>query len=150
VIDINGVAHIYLTVSNWQECRRFYEELLPFLGMKRVFSGEDNLYYVGGRTAVGIGRCDPAFANERFRQGNVGLHHICFRARSREDIESAYAFLASQNAKIIHPPEEGPWAPGYYSLLFEDPAGIRLEINHVPGKGVFDEGRSFNPAGDYH
>ena len=27
-------------------------------------------------------------------------------------------------------------APGYYSVLFEDPDGIRLEVNHVPGKGL--------------
>ena len=30
------------------------------------------------------------------------------------------------------------WAPGYYSILFEDPDGIRLELNHVPGRGLFD------------
>jgi hypothetical protein len=30
--------------------------------------------------------------------------------------------------------------PGYYSVLFEDPDGIRLEVNHVPGKGVFEPG----------
>ena len=33
-------------------------------------------------------------------------------------------------------PREDRWAPGYYSLLFEDPDGIRLELNHVPGKGL--------------
>jgi hypothetical protein len=36
----------------------------------------------------------------------------------------------------VHPPEEASWAPGYYSVLFEDPDGIRLEMNHVPGKGL--------------
>ena len=39
------------------------------------------------------------------------------------------------DATIVHPPEDGPWAPGYYSILFEDPDGIRLEANFVPGKG---------------
>ena len=39
-------------------------------------------------------------------------------------------------AKIVHGPEEAMWAPGYYSILFEDPDGIRLEINFVPGKGL--------------
>ena len=39
---------------------------------------------------------------------------------------------------VIRAPQEDGWAPGYYSLLFEDPDGVRLEINHVPGKGVFD------------
>jgi hypothetical protein len=42
-------------------------------------------------------------------------------------------------AKIVHPPEEGAWAPGYYSVLFEDPDGIRLEMNYVPGKGLLEE-----------
>jgi hypothetical protein len=31
--------------------------------------------------------------------------------------------------------------PGYYSVLFEDPDGTRLEINHVPGKGLLAPGR---------
>jgi catechol 2,3-dioxygenase-like lactoylglutathione lyase family enzyme len=149
MIEINGVAHVFLTVSEWDKCRRFYEALLPFLGLKRVFAGEDSVYYVGGRTGVGIGRCDAKHAGERFVQGGVGLHHICFRARSRDDIDRVYTFLTSEHMKIIHAPEEGPWAPGYYSVLFEDPAGVRLEINHVPGKGIFEEGFSFNPAGDY-
>lgn len=33
-------------------------------------------------------------------------------------------------------PEEAGWVAGYYSVLFEDPDGIRLEVNYVPGKGV--------------
>jgi hypothetical protein len=45
--------------------------------------------------------------------------------------------LVEIGAKVVHPPEDGPWAPGYYSVLFEDPDGIRLEVNFVPGKGLF-------------
>jgi catechol 2,3-dioxygenase-like lactoylglutathione lyase family enzyme len=149
MIEINGVAHIVLTVSAWDRCRPFYEALLSFLGLERVFSTDNSLYYVGGRTAVGVGRCDDAHAAQRFVQGGVGLHHVCFRARSRDDVDGVHRFLLAREAKIVHPPEEGPWAPGYYSLLFEDPSGVRLEINHVPGKGVLEKGASFNPAGDY-
>ena len=53
MIEINGMAHIILAVSEWEQCKEFYEALLPFLGLKRVFSGRDSIYYVGGRTAVG-------------------------------------------------------------------------------------------------
>jgi catechol 2,3-dioxygenase-like lactoylglutathione lyase family enzyme len=150
MIEINGVAHVIVTVSDWERCRPFYEALLHFMGLKRVFGGNDSIYYVGGRTAVGVGRCDAAHASRRFVQGGIGLHHVCFRCRSREDVVKAYEFLLEQDAKIIHPPEDGPWAPGYYSVLFEDPAGVRIELNHVPGKGVLEEGAQFNPAGDYH
>ncbi|MBV8449254.1 MAG: VOC family protein [Hyphomicrobiales bacterium] len=149
MIEINGIAHVVLRVSDWAKCRSFYEALLPFLGLKCVFDGKENIYYIGGRTALGVGPCDEEFSGQRFMQGCVGLHHICFRARNRRDVDSLYAFLKELDARIVHPPEEGPWAPGYYSVLFEDPAGIRLELNHVPGKGVFEEGVSFNPAEDY-
>jgi hypothetical protein len=50
---------------------------------------------------------------------------------------------------IVRPPKERPWAPGYYSNLFDGPAGIRLEINHVPGKGALQQGSHFIPAGNY-
>jgi catechol 2,3-dioxygenase-like lactoylglutathione lyase family enzyme len=149
MIEINGMAHVILAVSDWERCRDFYEALLPFLGLKRTFSGQDMIYYVGARTAVGVGRCDGQYAQDRFVQNSVGLHHMCFRARSREDVDAVYTFLKDRQAKIVHPPEEGSWAPGYYSVLFEDPAGIRLEVNFVPGKGVLAEGVSFNPSGDY-
>jgi hypothetical protein len=39
--------------------------------------------------------------------------------------------------------------PDYYNVLFEDPDGIRLEINHVPGAGIFADGTAFNPSEGY-
>jgi catechol 2,3-dioxygenase-like lactoylglutathione lyase family enzyme len=135
-MEINGVAHVILTVSNFEECYPFYEKLLTYLGMKPVMQGEQMLYCVGGRTAVGIMRCDDVYRSEKFQQRRVGLHHVCLRARERKDVDEIYAFLKTMNAKIAHPPEDGPWAPGYYSVLFEDPDGIRIEVNHVPGKGL--------------
>ncbi len=72
----------------------------------------------------------------RIAQTRVGLHHVCFRARERREVDELHDFLVERGAVIVHPPEEGEWAPGYYSLLFEDPDGVRLEINHVPGKGL--------------
>ena len=148
MIEINGVAHTKIAVSNWAACREFYDRLLPFLGMNCVFSGTDFIYYVGGRTALGIGQCDPEYEKERFVQNSVGLHHHCFRARSREDVNKVHAHLIAIGATIVHPPEDGGWAPGYYSVLFEDPVGTRLEVNFVPGQGVLADGASFDPSGD--
>ena len=57
VIEINGMAHVILTVSDFGASRAFYCELLPFLGMKKVYDGNNFVYHVGGRTALGIQRC---------------------------------------------------------------------------------------------
>lgn len=136
MIEINGIAHTFVTVSDFARSRAFYARLLPALGMKPVLDGDGFYYCVGGRTAFGIRACAPEHAGERFVQSRVGLHHLCFRTREREDVDRAYALLRAMDAKIVHPPEDGSWAPGYYSVLFEDPDGIRLELNHVPGKGL--------------
>jgi len=135
-MEINGIAHMFLTVSNFDACLPFYEKLLTFLGMKPVINTDGMLYCVGGRTAVGIVQAQDAHRAERFVQFRVGLHHMCFRARERADVDALHDFLVGIGATIVHAPEDGPWAPGYYSVLFEDPDGIRLEMNHVPGKGL--------------
>lgn len=135
-MEINGVAHVMLTVTDYDRARDFYGKLLPHLGLKPVIDGDGFFYCVGGRTAVGISRCDSRYDGERFQQRRIGLHHVCFRAREREDVDALHAFLPGIGATIVHPPEEASWAPGYYSVLFEDPDGIRIELNHVPGKGL--------------
>src|SRR5712692_8116468 len=38
-------------------------------------------------------------------------------------------------AKIIFPAVPGPFLPGYYSLVCEDPDGIRIEMNYIPDEG---------------
>jgi len=138
-MEINGIAHVFLTVGDFEACQPFYERLLVFLGMKPVMRGDGFLYCVGGRTAVGLQRAAEEHRGERFVQRRVGLHHLCFRAREREDVDRVHELVRELGATVVHPPEEGPWAPGYYSVLFEDPDGIRLEVNHVPGKGLLAE-----------
>ncbi len=47
-----------------------------------------------------------------------------------------HALVQELGANVVRAPETGKWAPGYYSILFEDPDGIRLEVNYIPGKGL--------------
>ncbi len=145
-MEINGIAHIQLTVNDFAACRSFYEKLLGFFEMKPVMDFDGWYYCVGGRTGVVISKCDERFAEERFEQRRIGLHHVCFRARERADVDRVHAFLLEIGAHIVHPPEEAHFAPGYYSVLFEDPDGIRLEVNHVPGRGLLDANAKFGGA----
>jgi catechol 2,3-dioxygenase-like lactoylglutathione lyase family enzyme len=135
-MEVNGIAHTILTAANFERSRAFYRKLLPFLGMKPMIDSDEIYYCVGGRTAVGIRAPAPEHAAAVFEQARVGLHHLCFRARERADVDALHDFLCAMDTRIIRAPREDSWAPGYYSVLFEDPDGIRLEFNHVPGKGL--------------
>ena len=54
-MEVNGIAHIFLTASNFGRSREFYRKLLPFLGMKPVIDTDEVYYCVGGRRC-----CVPA------------------------------------------------------------------------------------------
>ena len=142
-MDISGMAHVILTAGNFKASANFYRKLLPAMGLTIVSDTDEIFYCVGARTALGIRRPDAAHVDERANQWRVGLHHYCFRAKNRETVDEVHELVKSLGGKIVHAPEEGPWAPGYYSVLFEDPDGIRGEVNHVPGKGLLAEGAQF-------
>ena len=137
---LNGIAHIQLTVTNIGRSIPFYRRLLTSMDMTLVSDTPTSLYGVGGRTGITISPADPAHTDERFDQRKPGLHHFCLRMRSREDVDEIYQIAQEIDAKIVHPPQQDGFAPGYYSVLFEDPDGIRIEANHVPGQGLLAPG----------
>jgi catechol 2,3-dioxygenase-like lactoylglutathione lyase family enzyme len=106
-IGINGMAHVILTVSQFPAARAFYGRLLPALGMTPVCDTDKLFYCVGARTAIGIQPAGPAHNGDRFLQSRVGLHHLCLRARSREDVDRLHDLLRQMGAIIIHGPQEG-------------------------------------------
>ena len=137
-IEINGVAHIQLTVNNSLSID-FWRTLCEFMSMSKLIDNKDVHYSIGGRTGVAVRLAPNDKQSVKFDQDTSGLHHICFRARSRKDVELVAEFVSGlEHARMVHPPEEGGrFAPGYYSVLFEDPDGIRVEVNYVPGQGHF-------------
>jgi catechol 2,3-dioxygenase-like lactoylglutathione lyase family enzyme len=148
-VSVNGIAHIQLTVRDPERCVPFWERLCHFLDMKTLIKGEGIVYCIGSRTGILV-RGAPAEKRDRaYDQDRPGLHHFCFRARSREDVDAIHRFAAQElGAKIVHPPEEDArFAPGYYSVLFEDPDGIRVEANFVPGKGHLGDGGRLGEGG---
>ncbi|MEM7219665.1 MAG: VOC family protein [Pseudomonadota bacterium] len=147
-IDVNGIAHIQLTVANPEACVPFWERLCHFLEMRTLVRNDNTVYCIGSRTGILV-RGMPSDKAGAFDQDTPGLHHFCFRARSRDDVDAIYRFVVDElDARIVHGPEEGGhFAPGYYSILFEDPDGIRVEFNHVPGQGHFGTGGRLGPGG---
>lgn len=133
--SINGIAHIQLSVTSMERSVPFYEKLLHSLEMVTLMKSPQFFYCIGGRTGVAISPVESEFQSQPFNQRRAGLHHLCFRAKSREDVDSIYQTALELGATIIRAPTESEWAPGYYSVLFEDPDGIRIEANYVPGKG---------------
>ena len=121
-VEVNGIAHIQLTVTDPERCIPFWEQLCHFLEMKTLIKDDEIVYCIGSRTGILVRGAPPEKRGVRFDQDTAGLHHLCLRARKREDVDAIHTFARDTlGATIVREPAESSWAPGYYSILFEDP-----------------------------
>ena len=60
-IEINGMAHVILTVSRFDVAREFYRKLLPAFGMTIVFDGDNDTKW---RRAFGTLNIDPLLLSD--------------------------------------------------------------------------------------
>ncbi|MFK7894932.1 MAG: VOC family protein [Myxococcota bacterium] len=134
-MQLNGIAHIQLSVRDMEKTRAFWAPLFELFEMQILIDSEAYFYGIGSRTGLAFSLVDPELKDDAFNQRRAGLHHLCLRAREREQVDEIHAFVEKLGAEIVHPPREDSFGPGYYSVLFEDPDGIRIEVNHVPGRG---------------
>jgi catechol 2,3-dioxygenase-like lactoylglutathione lyase family enzyme len=138
-MQLNGIAHIQLTVNDVSVSKPFWKPLLDLFEMKTLIDTDTYYYAIGSRTGIAISEAEGDVKGP-FQQRRVGLHHVCLRARERAQIDEIHEFvLGLPGATVVHGPREDGFAPGYYSVLFEDPDGIRVEVNFVPGRGHLTE-----------
>ena len=136
-----GVDHLDLVVSDLERSLTFYQELLKPLGYSRLseIKGErgERVLYIGrdGGYAVSLRERQSRAQGAPYDRYDLGLHHIAFRAESREQVEERAEWLRGQGAQIESGPEEHTYAAGYYAVFFYDPDGLKLEIVHRPGFG---------------
>ncbi len=131
-INITGVAHIYISVSDIARSQRFYNPIMKLLGFKRssgpLAGGDYHVHYWNRITQYTL---RPARTVDRPHDPYApGLHHICFWVETTEEIDSAYKGLHELSIKVTVPQWYPEYEPDYYAIFFEDPDGIRLEIRN--------------------
>ena len=100
-VELNGIAHIQLTVNNPGTCLPFWEKFCAFLGMQTLIRNDDTVYCIGARTGILVRAAPPEKRGKQFDQWSAGLHHFCFRARSREDVEAIHDFLLAEPDVVV-------------------------------------------------
>ena len=136
-INRGAFHHIDLNVSDLAASKRVYGPVLEFLGYRAVKDDEGcewDLVAEGHGASLGLRKCDPALGAHRHERYAPGLHHLSWRAESREDVDRLHALLIEHGIKVLDPPAHYPQYSGdYYAVFFEDPDGLKLEYVHAPG-----------------
>lgn len=121
---VTGVDHLSITVSDFKKSKKFYGQLLRFLGFEVLDQYEDAMGWTNGITRLWISTPD-AKQPKKYRYGDVGFHHYAFRLGSRKDVDDLQKFLKKNRVKIVDP--AGEYYEDYYGVYFEDPDGMELE-----------------------
>jgi catechol 2,3-dioxygenase-like lactoylglutathione lyase family enzyme len=122
VSKVVGIDHISIRVRDYAKSKAFYSKLFTFLGFEISDEYPNTIGWTNGKTRYWIA---PAEGRQKYKIGDVGLHHYAFQLRNRADVDSLQAFLEKEKVKIVDPADE--YYEDYYAVFFLDPDGIKLE-----------------------
>lgn len=128
-----------LVVSHRRRALEFYAAVLAPLGFdrQREITGEQGepVTYIsrtGERGALSLRESHDNRDQRPFDRYDIGVHHICLAAPSREVVAEVFGAAKAAGAQIESEPREYDYTPGYYAVFFRDPDGIKLEVLHRP------------------
>lgn len=132
------IDHIQITVRDMDAAAAFYDQLLPLLGfdlrhrVDRTYPEHDFrvVDYTHPRLGFAITSPRTAFTEDLVHRRKPGsLHHLAFRAESREQVDALHAELLRIGATIVSGPQLHPeYSPDYYAVFWKDPDGIKFEL----------------------
>lgn len=123
-LQIRGVHHIILTVTDVEQSTMFYEKVL---GVK-AFPGDDRVRCLSAKSFLFCLQRPPVegLPNDRFDENRVGLDHIGFAVESRRQLEDLLVVLKEMNVTTAGI-EFDPDGQGEY-VCFRDPDNIQIEF----------------------
>ncbi len=140
------IYHVEVNVSNFDKSVKFYDGVLDWIGYQRIYSHKIAAGWGIKGATLGcnfwIIQTHNGFAQHGYHRKRVGVNHIAFHADSRQTVDQFYKeLLLPRNIPVLYggPKEYPEYSKGYYSVYFEDPDRIKLELAHVPVLKGFDE-----------
>ena len=136
------IDHIQITVKDLDVAAPFYDRMMAILGFdvdRKVSATIEEhelrvVEYLHPEFSFAISSPRSAFVEDTVHRRKPGaLHHLAFRADSREEVDRLHRELKGIGAEIVGGPKLWPeHGPNYYAVFFKDPGGIKYEIVHPP------------------
>ncbi len=145
---VKSVQHFGLTVSNLDEARHFFHDLLGLEATEVRETSGDRPETILGIPGVSLRLClfklpdgnslevieylNPRGTKLNLRTCNPGVPHIAFIV---EDIQKMYDELSARGVKFVNPPYwggESVAGPGWGVCFLRGPDGISIEFMQAP------------------
>ena len=126
------LSHIEINVADHARSIRFYDKVLFPLGWERLLCTKDCAAYCDGFLKLILSPVSAEYKGAGFHRKRIGLNHIAFYADSKSAVDQYYhEVLIPNEIQTLY--QEGPLGDDdYYSVLFEDPDRIKIELVCAP------------------
>ena len=148
-VEVTGIDHIYISVSDLERSQRFYDHVMATLGFRKVArplaGGDLHVHYFSPVIQFTLRPAAPQA--QRHDPYSPGLHHFCFRVADRASVDAVARELRRRGIEATEPRHYPEYREDYYATFFSDPDGIRLEVvNHLEmRKATVEHWGSFPP-----
>src|SRR5438128_986049 len=127
MVEVIGLDHVYLAVTTLARSEEFYDRALrDVLGFRKnsfAIEGDPHIQYFNRRFGIVL---RPARSDRAHDPYAAGLHHLCLRVESSDDVGEAARALRAAGVDASEPRLHPEYAPDYVATFFTDPDGIRL------------------------
>jgi catechol 2,3-dioxygenase-like lactoylglutathione lyase family enzyme len=136
-VDVLGLDHIYIAVSDLERSQRFYDAVMAVLDFRKVArplaGGDHHVHYFNRVFQFSLRPArSPMHPHDSY---SPGLHHFCFRVSDRDAVDAVARELRARGIAATEPRMYPEYHDDYYATFFEDPDGIRLEVvNHMANR----------------
>ena len=129
--EVMGIDHIYITVSELSHSEAFYDiVLLKILGFRKnkfYLNQEPHIQYFNRYFGYVI---RPSRSHGEYDSYAPGLHHLCFRVDSVDDVAKVAKDFKTYGLKASEAKQYPEYAHDYWATYLIDPDGIRLEVTN--------------------
>lgn len=129
------IYHVEINVSNFEKSSKFYDGFLGWLGYRKIADHKQWAGWGTGTCSVWVTQSFGDHVQHGYHRRRVGLNHVAFQAESRKMVDEFYnEYLRPRRISVLYggPKEYPDYSKGYYSVYFEDPDRIKLELVYVP------------------
>lgn len=121
--------HIELYVSDLKKTMDFWGWFLEELGYTCFQKWENGESWKLNETYLVFVQAEKKYLTVPYHRRRVGLNHLAFHAKSRQQVDEMTKKLRAKNIPILYQ-DKHPFAGGqdYYAVFFEDPDRIKVEL----------------------
>ena len=126
-VEVVGLDHVYLTVSDLARSEVFYDTVLGLLDFRKIdapVGGAPHRHYFNKVMQISI---RPS-SGGKHNPYAPGLHHLCLQVADNAAVDTLSRLFQAAGIEATEPKFYPHYAEDYYAIFLRDPDGLRHEV----------------------